>query len=147
MEFKCLPFHEIGHEIARNMKAHYTEMSEKEGYGEINADWKTYLDLSGVGNCLAFVAMVEERMVAYSVFILSLNINHKTIIEASNTAMYVWPDYRGKGTLQFFKWINDYLQNLGVKEIGYLVRDERIGKLLGKIGMKPTHTLWTLRSE
>lgn len=147
MKFECVPFHTIGHEIAKNMEKHYEEVQKKEGYGKVNADWKTYLELSASGQCLAFIGKDNDEIRAYSVFILTHNINHKTVMEASNCALYVWPEYRGKGTIHFLKWINKYLQDLGVNEIGYLMHDEKIGKLLHKIGMKPTHTLWTIRNE
>lgn len=147
MEFRVAPFHKVGHEISLNMKRHYADMEEKEGYGPIDADWRSYIEASNFGNCLVFLAECDKKIVAYSVFMLSFNINHKTKKEASNSAFYIDPEYRAKITGKFLRYINSWLLDKGIDEISYLVRDERIGKLLKRIGMKPTHTLWTLRNE
>lgn len=146
MEFKCLPFHEVGHLIAANMKKHYAEIKEKEGYGEVNADWGTYLALSAEGNCLAY-CVYDDGLVAYSVFVITPNLNHKTNLEAMNVTLYVAPEYRAKITTKFLRWQNEDLISKGLNEVAFMVRDERLGKLLKRVGMKPTHTLWTLRNE
>lgn len=147
MEFKCLPFHEVGHEIASNMKRHYNEIKDKDSYGEVDADWGAYLELSSQGSCLAFCVYDEGNLVAYSVFVVTPNLNHKTHLDAMNVTMYTYPEYRAKITIKFLRWINKELLEKGVSEIAYMIKDERIGKLLKRVGMKPTHTLWTMRNE
>lgn len=147
MEFKCLPFHEIGHVIAANINKHYEEIQQKDAYGIVNADWRSYLELSGRGACVVFCVFDDNELVAYSVFIISANMNHKTLIDAMNVALYVYPKYRAKITTKFLKWSHKLLLEKKVNEIAYALNDERLGKILKRVGMKPTHTVWTLRNE
>ena len=147
IEFKHLPFHEIGHVIASNISKHYDEIKEKDSYGMVDADWRGYLELSGQGNCIAFCAYDGDKLAAYSVFVLSQNMNHKKHIDAMNVALYVYPEYRAKVTVKLLKYANDVLLESGVSEIAYMVKDDRIGKILGRAGLEPTHTLWALRNE
>ena len=147
MDYKCVPFHEVGHIIASNMKDHYEQMGIGEGLGPVDADWRLYLESSAQGECPTFIMEKNGAMCGYAVFLTGNNINYKNTKEAMNSAIYIWPEYRGIGTVKFLRWVNEYLISSGIDEIIYAVSDDRIGSLLGKIGMKQTQKIWTIKNE
>jgi len=143
MKYDFVPFHEVAEEIAMNLEKHYDDVEKKDGYGRPNLDWDNYLMQSKMGSCKAVTARERGVLVAYSVFCMGVNMNHKTVIEAANTGIWVHPDYRGKITLELVRNSDDFLRNSGVMETTYILKDERIGMLLKRADYKPRHTVWS----
>ena len=143
MIYDFVPFHEVAEEIAKNLEAHYDDVDKKDNYGRPNLDWENYLAQSRMGACKAVTARDNGKLVAYSVFCMGVNMNHKTIVEATNTGIWVHPDYRGKITLELVRNSDDFLRNAGVMETTYILMDERIGALLKRAKYQPRHTVWS----
>lgn len=147
MQYECVPFHKIGHEIAKNVVSHYEDVKKKEGLLSPDVDWKGYIELSDAGQCVAFIAKDGDKLVGYAVFVISNDMNHKSVIEASNTALFVNKEYRTKITKDFMKFAHDKLLESGLSRISYMVNDDRLGRLLQSAGLKNTHKLWTIENE
>jgi len=143
MIYDFVPFHEAAGEIAQNLETHYDDVAVKDEYGRPNLDWENYLAQSEMGSCKAVTARDGGRLVAYSVFCMGVNMNHKTVIEAANTGIWVHPDYRGKITLELVRNSDEFLKAAGVMETTYILMDERIGALLKRAKYKPRHTVWS----
>jgi hypothetical protein len=142
IEFNLVPFHEIAEYVARNVDQHVLDS----GYGKrANLDWDYYLAASHSGECVAIVVTDDEKTVGYSVFFVSNNPNHKHIIEANNSGIYLEKKYRGKTSIQLFKKADELLKALGVSEINYLLKDDRVGKILSRNGYRPEHKLWSVK--
>lgn len=142
MIYDFVPFHLVAEEIAKNLENHYDDVDRKDDYGRPNLDWDAYLQLSLAGRCMV-VTVREEKLIAYSAFCISSNLNHKTVIEASNTGIWIDKTYRGKITLELIRKSDEYLKGFGVDEIMYISNDERIGALLKRAKYKPKHILWS----
>lgn len=142
MRFDLVPFHEVGEEIAKKVPEHYQAVKD---YGPPNVDWDYYLQASLQGKCVAVTSRDNGVLVGYSVFFIETNANHKHILEASNSGIYVDPSHRGKTALQLLKKSNEFLKQLNINEINYTLKDARIGKLLARQGYKPEHTVWSIK--
>ena len=143
MIYDFVPFHEVAEEIAMNLEKHYDDVDKKDGYGRPNLDWDTYLAHSKAGSCMAVTVRENGKLVAYSVFCMGVNMNHKTVIEATNTGMWIDEKYRGKIIQELIRNSDDFLHNAGVMEIIYILMDERIGTLLKRAKYTPKHTVWS----
>jgi len=144
MIFDFVPFHEVAEEIAQNINTHYDDVDKKDDYGRPNLDWENYLMQSEMGACKAVTARDKGVLVAYSVFCMGVNMNHKTVVEAANTGIWVHPQYRGKITLELVRNSDEFLKAAGVMETTYILKDERIGALLKRAKYKPRHTVWSI---
>lgn len=143
MIYDFVPFHLVAEEIMQNFERHYEDVEVKDGSGKANLDWESYLQLSLAGRCKAVICRDEERLIAYSVFCISNNLNHKTIIEAANTGIFISKEYRGKITSEFLRKSDDYLKEYGVMETTYITNDDRMGTLLKRVKYNAKHIVWS----
>lgn len=143
MIYNFVPFHLVAEEIAKNLEAHYDDVELKDAYGRPNLDWDSYLQLSLAGRCKVVTAREKGVLVGYSCFCISNNLNHKGIIEASNTGIFINKKYRGKITLEFIRKSDEFLRQIGINEIIYVLNDERIGALLKRVKYKAKHMVWS----
>ncbi|MCF0075440.1 GNAT family N-acetyltransferase [Dyadobacter sp. CY261] len=144
IEFDFIPFHDVMLQIAEKVTSHEQEV---EYYGDANVDWNYYMASSMAGQCFAVVIKDDGYLVGYSVFTIGGNPNHKHLIEASNTALYLDKEYRGKIGREMFAYAQKRLFSMGVNEISYAVKNERIGNLLRRFGYAPEHTVWSMKNE
>ena len=142
MIYDFVPFHEVAEEIAKNLENHYDDVDLKDSYGRPNLDWDSYLQLSLAGRCKVVTAR-DKKLIAYSAFCISNNLNHKGITEAVNTGIFIDKKYRGKITLELLRKSDEYLKELGVMETMYILKDDRIGALLKRAKYKAKHTVWS----
>ena len=143
MIYDFVPFHLVAEEIAKNLENHYDDVDLKDDYGRPNLDWDSYLQLSLAGRCRVVTVRDEERLVGYSCFCISNNLNHKGVIEAANTGIFIDKEYRGKITLELIRKSDEYLKAIGVIEAIYILNDDRIGALLRRAKYKAKHTVWS----
>ena len=142
IEFDFIRAHDAMLEIAEMVSAHEQEVRD---YGDVNVDWNYYLSSSMSGQCLAVVVKDDGHLIGYSVFMIDNNPNHRHIIEANNVGIFLIKKYRGKIGLEMFDYAQKRLSQMGVNEINYMVKSDRIGKLLGRMGYEPEHTLWSIK--
>lgn len=143
MIYDFVPFHLVAEEIAKNLENHYDDVDLKDDYGRPNLDWDSYLQLSLAGRCRVLTARIDGKLIAYSCFCISNNLNHKGIIEAANTGIFIEKEYRGKITLEFIRKSDEFLKELGVTEVIYILNDNRIGALLKRAKYKAKHIVWS----
>ncbi|MCE7073692.1 hypothetical protein LZG74_25505 [Dyadobacter sp. CY327] len=141
IEFNFTPFHDVMIDIAELLPEHESEVMY---YGPVNVDWNYYMAAGMAGQCHAVTVRDNGYLVGYSVFTIDNNPNHKHTIEASNAAIFLDKGYRGKIGREMFLYAQKRLSGMGVKEIHYMIKDERIGKLLGRMGYAPDHTVWSI---
>lgn len=144
MIYDFVPFHLVAEEIAKNLESHYDDVDLKDEYGRPNLDWDSYLQLSLAGRCKV-VTLRNPSLIAYSCFCISNNLNHKGIIEAANTGIFIAKEYRGKVTLELLRKSDQFLKDLGVDEVNYVLKDDRIGILLKRAKYKAKHIVWSSR--
>lgn len=142
MIFDFVPFHVVAEEIALNLENHYDDVDLKDDYGRPNLDWNSYLQLSLADRCKV-VTVRTNKLIAYSCFCISNNLNHKSILEAANAGIFINKEYRGKITLELLKKSDEFLKRIGVNEINYVIKDQRIGRLLKRRNYKAKHTVWS----
>ncbi len=139
MIYDFVPFHLVAEEIAKNLENHYDPNEDKFP----NLDWDSYLQLSLADRCKAVIIRNEGKLIAYSVFCISQNLNHKEVLEAANTGIFIDKAYRGKIILEFLRKSDEYLKELGVMEVTHIINDERFGALLKRVGYKAKHKVWS----
>lgn len=144
MIYDFVPFHLVAEEIAKNLENHYDDVDLKDEYGRPNLDWDSYLQLSLAGRCKV-VTVRDPDLIAYSCFCISNNLNHKGVIEAANTGIFIAKEYRGKVTLELIRKSDEFLRCEGVNEVNYILKDERIGILLKRAKYGAKHTVWSSR--
>lgn len=143
MIYDFVPFHLVAEEIAKNLENHYNDVDLKDDYGKPHVDWDSYLHSSLAGKCRVVTCHDDNNLIAYSVFLISNNLNHKGIIEACNSALFIHKSYRGKIILEFLRKSDEYLKKFGVIETIYLTNDDRIGTLLKRAKYKARHIVWS----
>ncbi len=143
MIYDFVYFHEVAEEIAKNLDTHYQEADSREDHGKPNLDWDNYFELSRRGMCRVVTARENGVLVGYSVFIIGKNINHKHVIEASNTGFFIKKEYRGKIINELLRYVDKYLDEMGVTSIGYALSDKRLGLLLKRKGYKMKFITWS----
>ena len=139
MIYDFVPFHLVAEEIAKNLENHYDPNEDKMP----NLDWDSYLQLSLADRCKVVIIRDNGRLIAYSVFCISQNLNHKEVMEASNTGIFIHKEYRGKVISEFLHRSDEYLRKLGVMEVTHIINDRRFGVLLKRAGYKAKHTVWS----
>lgn len=142
MIYDFVPFHLVAEEIAENLENHYDDVDLKDEYGRPNLDWNCYLKLSLDDRCKV-VTVRTDKLVAYSCFCISNNLNHKSIIEAMNTGIFIDKEYRGKITLELIRKSDEFLKKMGINEVNYVIKDQRIGLLLKRRNYEAKHTVWS----
>lgn len=145
MIYEFIPVYEIAGDIVKNLDTHYNEASEasKDEFGKANINFDEYFGLSNARRCMAVIAKDVNKLVAYSVFIIGNDINHKHVVNAINTGFFIQKEYRGKITNEFLKQTDIFLKTMGVTKINYAISDKRLGLLLKRKGFKPAMTIWS----
>lgn len=145
MIYEFVSFHEIGKELEKNFTTHYADMKRKEEYGPGDIDWFSYIQASHLGKCKVVTVREDGELIAYSVFFIFNNMNHRKIIEATNTGLFIKKEYRGKIILELLRKSDEFLQNYGVMETNYATNDTRIGKLLERVKYKTSNVTWSIK--
>lgn len=145
MIYQIEPFHEIAEYVAEKVPEHYEEVKNREGSELPNMDWDYYLEASLSGQCIAITARDQGKLVGYSVFFIETNANHKHILEAVNSGIFLERKYRGRESLNLLRKTTEMLKQRGVHTISYLLKDDRIGKLLSRNGYKMDMKLWSIK--
>ena len=146
MKIDYVPLHTIADEIAPNVAEHYSEVLDKDNYGEPNIDWDYYITASLAGHMLAAIIRDNGRIVAYSVYCIGKNPRYKHKTQASNEAIYIDKEHRGNG-IRFISDVHKYLKNLGVSEILYAWSNDRLAKILEKAGCSSQMKIWSVSYE
>lgn len=142
IEYAFVPAHTIMGEGVEMLPRH----AEDAAYGEkANLDWDYYLEASIAGQCYASTVRDNGKLVGYSVYFLSTQTNHKHIIEASNSVLFIEKKYRGRAFFKLLDVAEEALKKMGAHEINYLLKNPQLGKLLARRGYKPDHTLWSIK--
>lgn len=145
IEYKLVPFIEVGHYIAQNADNHHENMYEEKTEGQARVDWEYYLGLSTT-ECAVSVILDNGEFKGYSVFVLADNPIYQGRIEANNQFIYVEPNYRGHSK-EFIKKTNEMLRELGAKSVNYVLGNEKLGNLMSRIGFKDKYTVWSIDYE
>lgn len=145
MIYDFVAFHEVEEELRNNAETHFNDMQVKPDYGKADLDWEGYLEASYVGRCRVVTLRDKGELVAYSVFLIFANPNHKSFIEANNLGIFVKKEYRGRTTIELIRKSDDFLQKIGVMETNYIFNDSRFGKLLERARYKASNTIWSIR--
>jgi hypothetical protein len=137
------PLHEMAPEGIDKLSSHFE--GYESSYGKLNMDWDYYLAASYAGQCKAVTVRDDGKLVGYALFFIGHNPDHKHIIQATNSGIYLDEKYRGKVSLQLLRKSDEFMKELGAHEINYLLKDDRIGRLLGRNGYKSDHRLWSIK--
>lgn len=144
IDFDIVPVNLILDEIKPNVARHYSEMSTGDDYGSPDIDWNYYEEIGAAGQCVAVTARDEGRLIAYSVYSLSINPRYKSRIEANSDGIFIEKEYRGR-LGNFPAKADDFLRNLGVMETNYTSNDKRVGAFLSRNGYEPKYTIWSMK--
>ncbi len=145
MIFRLVPFRSVAEFIKANQLQHFTDASEIAGHHLPNIDIEYYLEASDAGMCVVIVGEDAEGIGAYSVFMIGNAPNHKHIIEATNTGIWVRKDKRGRASIDLIKQAECLLPE-SVDEITYCIPEGRLGAVFAMQRYRPQYTVWTKRN-
>ncbi len=147
MNFRTVPFHLVENEIREILPEHYECASEKDAYDPLNVDWDYYRAASQIGTCFCILALDKEGIVGYSIFFIEADAHSKNIVEATNSAVFVKKEKRGKLSIALFKEAESVMKSLGAHKISYSVKNEKFGKFLQRNGYKQDCIIWSKNHE
>jgi len=147
IEYKLVPFHEIGEYVAKNADKNYMESRGDSGGSRLNIDWDYALQASYSGYCVAVAAFDNKKPVGYSIFFMNGNLHHKSLIEADNAAVFVEKQYRKEVSELLFEKTKEFLQAIGVKKINFMVKRESFGRFLKKMVLRMNLSNGVLKYE
>lgn len=145
MIFRLVPFREIADFVAKNQLQHFTDASEISEHDTPNIDMDYYLMASDLGQCVAVIGE-DDGICAYNVFFLSNKTNHKHIIEAVNSGIWVRKDKRGRGSYELVRQSEKLLFEI-VKEINYNVPKDILGGFFGQLGYGSMYVTWSKKKH
>lgn len=146
IEFRLVPFHEIGDYVARNADKNHAESEGDSGGSQLNIDWDYALQASYAGYCVAVAAFKDQKPVGYSIFFINGNLHHKTLIEAENAAVYVEGRHRKEVSAMLFEKTKEMLKAIGVRKINFMVGRESFGRLLQRHGFESEFKQWSFET-
>ena len=80
---------------------------------EFKIDWDRYVLLESMGSIRLFVARVGGQMVGYSVYVIATHTHFANTVFASQDALYIVPDHRGKGMgARFIRFCEEQLADV-----------------------------------
>jgi len=141
---EIVPLHEVALEINSLIPEHYEEAKKEFDYEPVNIDWNYFMALSKQGSCFVVSLKQDEKIVGYSIYTLSTDPMRMDIKEANNICMYVMKKFRGIGTVKLLTRAKELLSMMGAEKIHYLVRSQKLSRLLKKMGYSTQETLWSV---
>lgn len=149
-EFHWQRFAEIAHELPPLFTRHWREIALNQDLVPLAPDWDRYyaLDIQGVLRILT--VRVEGQLVGYAFLLFGPHLHYATTPWGQGDMFWLDPIYRQGWTgVRLFKeliracreWDGAILQ-LGVK---LHFQNNRVAKLLERLGFKPVETVYALR--
>lgn len=129
--------------IKSNIEEHYKEACKKDYYKPVDFDWDYYMALSKLGQCFIVTVNKENIPIGYSMFTVGNDPMRKSVIEATNTCLYVKKAFRGFATLDLLNATTKFMKDLGATEINYLIKNQALAKILKRIGYSVGDQLWS----
>lgn len=141
--FDFVPFPVVYEEI-RALNESHADDAQDEAEGPVNADWDYYLFAGSQARCWAATVRDDGKMVAYSVFFIDNNFNHKHLIEATSAGFFVDRAYRGKNVFNDLRaYSEEYLQKIGANVVQYILRGNGLGRVLSSKGYSSDYRVWS----
>lgn len=140
--YTLYPVNEVLELLKRYEEKHYRDIKDKSMYPSISMNWDIYEELGKDGLCFAVIAKDNDNIVGYSAYTLGANLNANNKVLASNVAMYIEKEYRGRLVVEFIDKCDKMLLEKDVKQVLHSHSDVRIGKLLEKAGYRPKSITW-----
>lgn len=94
-------------EIEALAREHYKEVGSIDA--PFNPNWDIFKQLDEAGLLRSFIARVDGVVVGYNYFMLTPDMWHKDMVNASEIAIFMHPDHRGNG-VEFIKFVDSQLK-------------------------------------
>ncbi|MDE2233609.1 MAG: GNAT family N-acetyltransferase [Patescibacteria group bacterium] len=120
------------------LELHRNELATYKDLMILNPDIEKYKALEDAGKLFTLALYDEERIVGYSVFILTTALHYSDLNIASNDILYVHPDYRkSKWGLELINMSERFAKDKGMKMITWHGKENTIfTALMPKLGYK-----------
>lgn len=117
-------------------RAHYQEIALNKVVMRYAPDADRFQRLEDMGNMLSLVAFDGERVVGYSINLLSTHLHYKELIVMHNDMLYLDPEYRkGRLGLRLIKATQQAAKLRGVRMLTWHAKpDTALALLLPKLG-------------
>ena len=129
--------HEVLEYLQGQEEKHFADIKDKTLYPEINMNWELYKDLSELDLCKAILMKDDDKIIGYSCYTLTGDLNNKKGIIACATAIFIEREYRGRLIIDFIKQCDTILLGINVSKVLHNNSDIRIGRILEKAGYNP----------
>ena len=147
INFRTVPFHLVESEVKELLPEHYDCACEKDEYEALDVDWDYYRIASQAGTCFCILALDKNGIVGYSIFFIETDAHSKNILEATNSAVFVKKEKRGRLSIALFNEAESVAKSLGAHKISYSVKNDRFGKFLQRNGYKQDCIIWSKNHE
>jgi hypothetical protein len=140
IEYCFLPYHYAESEIKKFVNDNHAEnLIDKQ---EFSADWDYFKQLSNAGALAVVIASHNNKIIGLSGYSITSSPNNKEKLIADNVIISVLKSYRSKVSKSLLNKSKDYLKKLNVKEINFLIENEKIGRFLKTNGFVDKRKEW-----
>ena len=122
--------------IEHTFNSHWEDVKE---IAPLDPCYELYLELESTNMVYNLLALENEKLVGYVIFIISKHHHHQSTLWALSDILYISPDYRGRGLcLNMLETAEKALRDRGVEVIIVNSRAHKdFGALLAKSGYNP----------
>ena len=150
-EFGWERFHAIAHELPPLFMQHWRELALNQDTVPLDPDWDKFygLDVQGTLRVLT-VRVPSGQLVGYGFLLVGPHLHYKSTIWGHVDMYWIDPLYRqGWLGVRFFKTLIRDAKTMGAVNLTlatkYHFMDNRVTKLLQRLGFKPIETIHAMR--
>lgn len=142
--FQVESFSKVRPEVNELILAHWEEIALNKDTVPLDPDWDTYYKADAGGVLHLVTARDGEKLVGYSVYIVTTNLHYRSLTVADTDIFYLSPSYRkGMCGVRLIKFSEESLKGRGVNKIITKAKlHNQVGSLLEKIGYTPIETVY-----
>lgn len=123
IRFDTENFAGVREEIAPLIEAHYEEVALHQDAVKLAPDWGRYRHAEQTRSLAVYTARDDDKLVGYSVFLLSYHLHYVHTLVAANDVLYLDPQYRkGSAGIKLIKHSEEDLRDRGVDRILWHVK-------------------------
>lgn len=138
MEFKNISVTEAKRVCTALFASHYEELATNKKLMKLDPDWDVYYKMESLKKILIIAAFEGNKIVGYSVNLLSNNLHYKDLFMCQNDILYIHPDYRkGRAGYQLIKETERQASELGCRfMLWHAKKDTALEQLMPRMDYK-----------
>lgn len=149
-EFRWERFNTIAHELPPLFQEHWREIALNQDTIPLAPDWDRYYRLDVEGALLVLTVRLDGKLVGYAFLLAGPHLHYVTTLWGHLDMYWLDPLVRSGWTgVKFFKAVIKGARDSGVINLTLTTKlhfmDNRVAKLLARLGFKPIETVHAMR--